>query len=85
MELFFDLVYIFTVTQLSHLLLEHLTIGGVLETLFLLLVVWWAWVYTTWVTNWFDPEKPVVHLLLIVLMLTSLIMLVSIPPSESVG
>ena len=24
--------------------------------LFLLLVVWWAWIYTTWMTNWFDPD-----------------------------
>jgi low temperature requirement protein LtrA len=39
LELFFDLVYVFAVTQLSHRLLEHLTIGNVLETLMLLLVV----------------------------------------------
>ena len=38
-ELFFDLVYVFAVTQLSHRLLDHLTVGGVLETLFLLLAV----------------------------------------------
>src|SRR5919112_1866689 len=38
LELFFDLVYVFAVTQLSHLLLDHLTVGGALETLFLLLV-----------------------------------------------
>jgi low temperature requirement protein LtrA len=56
LELFFDLVYVFAITQLSHLLLDHLTVGGALETLFLLLAVWWAWVYTTWVTNWFDPD-----------------------------
>jgi hypothetical protein len=46
LELFFDLVYVFAVTQLSHLLLEHPTVGGALETLFLLPVVWWAWMYT---------------------------------------
>jgi hypothetical protein len=52
LELFFDLVYVFAITQLSHLLLDHPTVGGALETLFLLLVVWWAWQYTTWFTNW---------------------------------
>jgi low temperature requirement protein LtrA len=46
LELFFDLVYVFAVTQLSHLLLEQPTVGGALETLFLVLVVWWAWMYT---------------------------------------
>ena len=56
LELFFDLVFVFAVTQLSHLLLRHLTLAGALQTLFLLLVVWWAWIYTTWMTSWFDPD-----------------------------
>ena len=79
LELFFDLVYVFAITQLSHLLLDHLTVGGVLETLFLLLAVWWAWVYTTWVANWFDPDRLPVRLLLVALMLASLLMSVAIP------
>src|SRR3712207_1213569 len=79
LELFFDLVYVFAITQLSHLLLDHLTVEGALETLFLLLAVWWAWVYTTWVTNWFDPDRPPVRVLLIALMLVSLVMSVAIP------
>ena len=39
LELFFDLVYVFAVTQLSHRLLDHLTVGSVLETLLLLVAV----------------------------------------------
>ena len=57
LELFFDLVFVFAVTQLSHLLLEHLTLSGALETLLLLLAMWWAWIYTAWFTNWFDPDR----------------------------
>src|ERR671920_1723170 len=79
LELFFDLVYVFAITQLSHLLLSHLTVGGVLETLFLLLAVWWAWVYTTWVANWFDPDRLPVRLMLVAVMLASLLMSVAIP------
>jgi low temperature requirement protein LtrA len=79
LELFFDLVYVFAITQLSHLLLDHPTLGGVLQTLFLLLVVWWAWQYTTWFTNWFDPEAPPVRLVLVVVMLASLVMSAAIP------
>ena len=67
-ELFFDLVFVFAVTQLSHTLLEHLTLGGALETLFLLLAVWWVWMYTCWFTNWIDPDKPSVRALMFVLM-----------------
>src|SRR5918997_1878126 len=79
LELFFDLVYVFAITQLSHRLLEHLTFAGALETLFLLFAVWWAWIYTTWIANWFDPEKPPVRLMLIAVMLASLVMSVAIP------
>jgi low temperature requirement protein LtrA len=78
-ELFFDLVYVFAVTQLSHLLLEHLDIRGAARTLLLLLAVWWAWIDTAWVTNWFDPDRRAVRLMLIGVMLGSLIMSAVLP------
>jgi low temperature requirement protein LtrA len=79
LELFFDLVFVFAVTQLSHSLVDHLDWEGAIETLFLLLVVWWAWIYTTWMTNWFDPDSPVVRSVLIAVMLASLLMAIAIP------
>src|SRR5215218_3280306 len=79
LELFFDLVYVFAVTQLSHRLLEHPSVRGALETLMLLLVVWGVWVYTAWFTNWFDPDSLAVRLVLIAVMLASLLMSVAIP------
>jgi low temperature requirement protein LtrA len=78
-ELFFDLVYVFAITQLSHSLHEHLTGRGALETLVLFLAVWWAWNYTAWATNWIEPAHPAVRLLLVGLMLVSLVMSASIP------
>ena len=85
LELFFDLVYVFAVTQLSHLLLEHLTLRGVLETVMLLLVVWGVWVDTTWFTNWFDPDRLAVRLVLVAVMLASLLMSVAIPEAFGEG
>ena len=79
MELFFDLVYVFAVTQLSHHLLEHLTARGAVQTLVLFMAVWWAWNYTAWTTNWIDPDRAPVRTLLLVLMLLSLIMSAAIP------
>jgi low temperature requirement protein LtrA len=78
-ELFFDLVYVFAITQLSHYLLGHATVPGALQAGLLLVMVWLVWAYTTWVTNWLDPEQMVVRLLLVVLMLISLAMSVSLP------
>lgn len=79
MELFFDLVYVFAVTQLSHQLQEHLTPGGAFDTLLLLLAVWWAWVYTAWVTNWSNPNHSAVRVVLLGVMLVSLVMSAAIP------
>jgi low temperature requirement protein LtrA len=79
LELFYDLVFVFAITQISHLLLEHLTWEGVGQSVVVLLAVWWSWNYTTWVTNELDPESIVVRLLLIGLMLGSLLMAVAIP------
>jgi low temperature requirement protein LtrA len=78
-ELFFDLVYVFAVTQLSHFLIGHQTVAGALEAALLLAMVWLLWAYTTWVTNWFDPEKIPVRLLLLALMLVSLAMSAGLP------
>ena len=78
-ELFFDLVFVFAVTQLSHALLEHLSADGWLQTALLLMAVWWVWIYTSWITNWLDPERMPVRITLFVLMLGGLLMSSSIP------
>jgi len=54
-ELFFDLVFVFAVTQLSHSLIGHFTPLGAVQTLLLMLAVWWVWIFTSWVTNWLNP------------------------------
>ncbi|HXO23652.1 MAG TPA: low temperature requirement protein A, partial [Streptosporangiaceae bacterium] len=78
-ELFFDLVYVFAITQLSHYLLGHADLRGALQAGLLLLMVWLVWAYTTWVTNWLDPDLMAVRLLLVALMLASLALSVSLP------
>ena len=78
-ELLFDLVFVFAVTQVSHTLLTHFTPLGAIQTTLLLLSVWWVWVYTSWVTNWLNPELTPVRILLFLLMLGGLVLSTSIP------
>jgi low temperature requirement protein LtrA len=73
-ELFFDLVYVLAVTQLTRHLLAGLTGRGALETLVLLLAVWGAWNHIAWITNYFDLGARTARLVLIALMFASLIM-----------
>ncbi len=79
LELFYDLVFVFAVTQVTHVLLDDLTWRGAGHAALVLLVVWWAWNYTTWVTNELDPGSGVVRLLLMGITLASLLMAISIP------
>lgn len=78
-ELFFDLVFVFAVTQISHSLLADLTWSGAAKAGMLLMAVWWAWIYTTWVTNWLDPETAPVRLALFALMGAGLVMSTALP------
>jgi low temperature requirement protein LtrA len=79
MELFFDLVYVLAVTQLSHLLVGHPTVRGAAQMALLLVAVWTAWVYNAWFTNWFDPDRRLVRLVLLGVMLASLLMSATLP------
>lgn len=78
-ELFFDLVYAFAVTQLSHRLVGHLTPIGALQTLVLWFAVWLGWQYTSWATNWLDPRHPRIRVMLYGVMAVALVNATTIP------
>jgi low temperature requirement protein LtrA len=80
-ELFFDLVFVFAVTQLSHTLLAELTAESLLHVALVFLGVWWVWMYTAWMTNWLDPEQVPVRICLFLLTVAGLFLSVSIPHS----
>jgi low temperature requirement protein LtrA len=78
LELFFDLVYVFTVSQLAQHLLDHVDARGMAETLVLTLAVMYAWFMTVWTSNWLDADRQPVRLLLLCLMFASLVMSTSV-------
>jgi Bacterial low temperature requirement A protein (LtrA) len=65
LELFFDLVYVFAIGQLSHHLLEHVDLRSGVETAILTLAVIYAWYMVAWGANWLDPDRLPVRLLLV--------------------
>jgi low temperature requirement protein LtrA len=83
LELFFDLVYVFTVSQLAHHLVQHVDAEGMAQTLVLTLAVMYAWFMTVWTSNWLDVDRQPVRLLLLGLMFASLLMSSSV--SEAFG
>jgi low temperature requirement protein LtrA len=83
LELFFDLVYVFTVSQLARNLFDHVDARGMIETVVLTLAVMYAWFMTVWTSNWLDGDRQPVRLLLLGLMFASLLMSTSV--SEAFG
>lgn len=78
-ELFYDLVFVFAITQVSHLLLQHYNLQGALEAGLLFLAIWWVWIYTTWVLNRLDPDRTAVRGMLFGMMLAGLFLSMAIP------
>jgi low temperature requirement protein LtrA len=61
LELFFDLVFVYAVTQVTTLMSEDLTWGGIGRGLLVLSALWWAWTGFAWLTNMLEPEEGMVR------------------------
>jgi low temperature requirement protein LtrA len=62
LELFFDLVLVFAITQVTGFLADNSTWEGLLRGVMLLATLWWAWAAYAWLTNTLDPEEVGVRL-----------------------
>lgn len=78
-ELFFDLVFVFAVTQISHLLLGHPDVAHALQSAFLLVAMWVVWMWTTWATNWLDVERTPTRIMLFLAMAGGLVLAAALP------
>jgi low temperature requirement protein LtrA len=74
LELFFDLVFVLALAQLSRGLVRHLAWGGALQTLVLLLALVWVWGQTSGLTDRLDPRRAPIQLIVLWSMLGSLVL-----------
>src|SRR3954453_355612 len=79
LELFFDLVFVFTITQLAELLSEHLTLATAGNVMLILAVVWWMYSGYAWLTNAVAPTSTIRRTLLLAGMAGFLVMALAIP------
>ena len=79
LELFFDLVFVYAFTQVTTLLIDDPTWGGVLRAGLLLSVLWWAWSAYAWLTNTLDPEEGGVRMLMLAAIAAMLIASIAAP------
>jgi low temperature requirement protein LtrA len=57
LELFFDLVFVFGITQVTLLMSDDPTWPGLGRGLLVLAALWWAWTGYAWLTNTLEPEE----------------------------
>jgi low temperature requirement protein LtrA len=79
LELFFDLVFVFALTQLTAMLAKDLTLTTVFQVLFIFAVLWWMHGGYGWLTNALPPERTAHRLLLFLAMAGFLTIALSAP------
>jgi len=85
LELFFDLVFVFALTQVTTVLSDNPTWSGLGHALLILGVLWWAWASYAWLTNTVDPGLGAVAAAMVVAMaamfVVALALAVGLPPA----
>jgi low temperature requirement protein LtrA len=79
LELFFDLVFVFAITQVTAFLAADPTWHGLVRGLLILGALWWAWAAYAWLTNTLNPEEGVVRIAMFVAMGAMLIVALAVP------
>lgn len=84
LELFFDLVFVFALTQVTGFLADHLTWFGMLQGAALLVVLWWAWGAYSWLTN-AVPAEEVIPARLVILAAMAAMLVASLAVPDAFG
>jgi low temperature requirement protein LtrA len=78
-ELFFDLVFVFAITQVATLLTDDPTFTGIGHGVLVLAALWWAWTAYAWLTNIVDPEEGAVGAALLVVLIAMFVAALAVP------
>ena len=79
LELFFDLVFVFAITQVTTLLSQGPDLGRAAAGLVVLAALWWAWAAYAWLTNTLNPEEGLVRIAMFVVMAAMLVCALAVP------
>ncbi len=79
LELFFDLVFVLALTQVTALMAEQPTWTGLVRGMVILGILWWSWVGYAWLTSVIDPEEGLVRLIFLVAMAALLVIALCVP------
>ena len=81
LELFFDLVFVFALTQVTALMADDVSGRGLLRGVLLIAVVWWCWVGYSWLSNVVKADEGWARVTLLVAMAAMFLLALAIPES----
>jgi low temperature requirement protein LtrA len=79
LELFFDLVFVFALTQITALMAHDLTWHGVLRGILLTGLLWWSWIGFSWLCNLVKADEGSVRGVLLLAMAAMFMIALAIP------
>jgi low temperature requirement protein LtrA len=79
LELFFDLVFVYAITQVTLLMSNDTTWAGIGRGLLVLAALWWAWTGYAWLTNTLEPEEGAVRAGMFAAMAAMLVVALAVP------
>ena len=79
LELFFDLVFVFALTQVTTVFSDDSTWGGVAHGLLILSALWWGWAAYAWLTNTVDPDQGAVWGAIVIAMAAMFVAALAVP------
>ena len=82
-ELFFDLVFVFAVTQVTVFMASQHSALGVLQGLVILTLIWWSWVAYSWLANQTHADEGIVRIGMTVAMIAMFGVALTIPEAFS--
>ena len=78
-ELFFDLVFVFSLTQVTALMADDLTGRGIVRGLLVLALLWWSWVGYAWLANVVQAEEGLARVAVFGAMAAMFVLAVTVP------
>jgi low temperature requirement protein LtrA len=85
LELFFDLVFVFALTQVTAFMADNLGWHGLLRGVLIISLLWWAWTGYAWLANVASPDEPEIKLALLVAMSAMFVLALTIPEAFQDG
>ncbi|HET8916343.1 MAG TPA: low temperature requirement protein A, partial [Propionibacteriaceae bacterium] len=79
LELFFDLVFVFALTQVTAFMADELSWHGILRGVLVTMLLWWAWTAYAWLANVVSPEERPIKLAILAGMSAMFVLALCIP------